>query len=96
MEIRLTYHAIKRYLERIEGIDLKPVFAEMRRLGYARKQMFLYLACELGVTESFLIAKIIPPSAERVMSGGDGYVKHNGHRFIIRSYTLVSVVPSRS
>ena len=95
MEIKLTYHAIKRYLERIEGVDLKPVFAEMRRLGYARKQLFLYLAHELGLTEPLLVAIIIPPTAARVMSGGDGYIKHNGHRFVIKSYALVSVVPAK-
>ena len=33
MKIKLTYHAVRRYLERIEGVDLRPVFAEMRRLG---------------------------------------------------------------
>lgn len=91
MNIKLSYHAIRRYLERIEGIDLRPIFSEMRRLGYARKQLALYLRDEFGLTDSLLAVAMLPKRTSQVLSDGDGYVKHEGHRFVIRGHTLVTI-----
>ena len=91
MKIKLSHHAIRRYLERIEGINLKPIFSEMKRLGYGRRQLSLYLRDEFGLTDELLRIGMIPTRTAHVMSDGDGYVKHGRHRFVIRGRTLVTI-----
>lgn len=95
MEVKLTYHAVRRYLERIEGIDLKPVFAEMRRLGYGRKELIFYIKNEFGFTDDQLFSVMIP---ERVLRSarncnGSTIVRHDGFTYVLREGSLVTIKP---
>ena len=93
MEIRLTYHAVRRYLERIEGINLKPVFAEMRKLGYARRELMLYLEHEFGLYPALLSAAMLPEKIVRSARNcmGNTKAKHNGHTYVFEDWTLLTI-----
>ena len=95
MEIRLTYHAVRRYLERVEGINLKPVFSDMRSLGYRRVDLIDYLKREFGFTERLLALGMIP---ERVMRSarvcnGQTLVRHGGMMYVIRGGSIITIKP---
>ena len=93
MEIKLTYHAVRRYLERIEGIDLRPVFIEMRRLGYARRDLMLYLAHEFGLYPALLYIAMLPKKIVRsaCLCAGTTRARHDGHTYVIENWTLLTI-----
>jgi hypothetical protein len=90
----VSNHAIQRYLERVEGIDLGPVFREMAELGYSRTQLRDYLIEQHGWSLEELRSACLPQRVQECSAalGGTATVRVGKLRYIVENYTLKTIV----
>ncbi len=95
--MKVTAHAVLRWLERIEGMDLTEPKAEMRRLGLdanAPREVLNHLRRTRGIVADDVIDKILTPLVVNAIRAGVVTVRVGTAALLIRNQAVVSVLSS--
>ena len=91
---RISDHAMYRYLERVCGIDIAPILADMAAKGYGPNELEVYLAREHRVALYGIFEKALPSIVRAIKELSDheeAKIVFSGWQYVIKDKTLVTI-----